>query len=864
MKKNKQQILQARLSPLVISLALAFSGSTRAGVHFDPSMISDGADSVADLAQLVSSGDQLPGAYPVDIYVNGDSVGSRSLTFVSVSEGDKTSHDNTGLLACLTTKDLAEWGVNVTAFSELAALATEPCVAPGKYIPQAWTAFDFQALRLDISIPQEAMQNRPHGWIPPEQWDEGITAALMSWQFSGSENYGSNGNSRSQFLNLTSGVNIGAWRLRDNSTWSYRESSYESHQRWQHLNSYVQRAIIPWRSELTLGDKSTGSEVFDAISFRGVQLTTDDNMYPDTMRGFAPVVRGTANSSAEISIRQNGSVVYRTHVAAGAFVIKDLYALSSAGDLDVMVTEADGSTRQFTVPYSSVPLLQREGHLRYGITAGRYRNSSNRYGDPVFAQGTLLWGLAHNITAYGGTQLASNYRALALGAGINMGRIGAISTDITQASSTLADGSQHDGQSVRFLYAHSLIATGTTFQLAGYRYSTQGFYTLDETALKGMSGWTTEADVDDSGRPVKRDWINYYNLHNNKRERLQANISQRLGSRTSLYLTGSRQTYWNNSATTSSLQAGFSSNIGKASYSLSYGYTRYSGQSGADKTLWFSLSMPLDVLSGQSDANSHPMWMSYSASQNSEGHIAQQTSLSGTALETNNLSWSAAQGYGRRDGNSGDLSLAYQGTYGNASAGYGYNRTNKQLRYSTSGSAVLHRDGLTLGQPLGETNVLVAIPGAAGVPVKNGTGVQTDWRGYAVVPYAAQYRENRIGLDVSQLDEHTDIDNAVSRVIPTQGALVRADFQAHQGARALITLTQNGKLLPFGTMVSADNGKASGLVDDSGQVYLSGLPLQGELMARWGQQPDQHCTASFTLPEKALKTALIQTAAICR
>jgi hypothetical protein len=38
----------------------------------------------------------------------------------------------------------------------------------------------------------------------------------------------------------------------------------------------------------------------------------------------------------------------------------------------VTVKEADGSNQVFTVPYSSVPILQREGYTRYSLTAGEY------------------------------------------------------------------------------------------------------------------------------------------------------------------------------------------------------------------------------------------------------------------------------------------------------------------------------------------------------------------------------------------------------------------------------------------------------------------------------------------------------------
>jgi outer membrane usher protein len=147
----------------------------------------------------------------------------------------------------------------------------------------------------------------------------------------------------------------------------------------------------------------------------------------------------------------------------------------------------------------------------------------------------------------------------------------------------------------------------------------------------------------------------------------------------------------------------------------------------------------------------------------------------------------------------GDAGITYQGTYGNASLGYGYSRNYRQVRYAMSGSAVLHEDGLTLGQPLGHTNVLISAPGAVSVPVENGTGVRTDWRGYTIMPYASMYRENRIALDISKLDDHTDIDNAVSRIVPTRGPWC-ADFKTSFGIRALVTVLHNGKLCRLGPL----------------------------------------------------------------
>ncbi|WP_142888650.1 fimbria/pilus outer membrane usher protein, partial [Klebsiella pneumoniae] len=87
------------------------------------------------------------------------------------------------------------------------------------------------------------------------------------------------------------------------------------------------------------------------------------------------------------------------------------------GDLQVTIKEADGSSQIFTVPYSSVPVLQREGHTRYAVTAGEYRSGSNQQEKPKFFQSTVMRGLPEGWTLYGGTQLADRYRAFNLGVG---------------------------------------------------------------------------------------------------------------------------------------------------------------------------------------------------------------------------------------------------------------------------------------------------------------------------------------------------------------------------------------------------------------------------------------------------------------
>lgn len=239
--------------------------------------------------------------------------------------------------------------------------------------------------------------------------------------------------------------------------------------------------------------------------------------------------------------------------------------------------------------------------------------------------------------------------------------------------------------------------------------------------------------------------------------------------------------------------------------------------------------------------------------------------MSGTLLADNNLNYNVQQGYVTKgEGASGNASLDYRGGYGNASVGYGYGKHWQQVNYGASGGAVVHGDGITLSQPLSETNVLVKAPGATGVSVENATGVKTDWRGYAVVPYATAYRENRVGLNTNTLGEDMDVDGAVSQVVPTEGAIVRAEFTTRIGQRALLTLRQsNGQAVPFGAMVNGEHQGMTGIVGDDGQVFLSGLAPSGELTVIWGSGSHQKCQVSYQLPNQKTNTGLTSAIAQC-
>lgn len=840
----------------VLALTVASTFSAMAG-KFNPRFLEDtaGVSQHVDLSMYESDrGAQLPGTYRVTVFVNEQKMETRTLEFKAATESQRKIMGES-LIPCLSRTQLADMGVRVDSFPALNLMPAEACVAFDEIIPHATSHFDFNEQKLVMSFPQAAMHQVARGTVPESRWDDGVPALLLDYSFSGSNNsydvkdYRSyvdeNGNHRqddnessqmseSYYLSLRSGLNLGAWRLRNYSNWSYSGGE----KNWDNIGTYLTRSIVPLKAQITLGDTATPSDIFDSVQMRGALLASDDEMLPDSQRGFAPVVRGIAKSNAEVSIEQNGYVIYRTFVQPGAFEINDLYPTANSGDLTVIIKEADGSEQRFIQPFSSVAIFQREGHLKYSLAAGEYRAGNYNSDRPHFGQFNTMYGLPFGMTAYGGALISEEYNAFALGLGKNFGSIGAISVDITQAKSTLQDDSIDQGQSYRFLYSKSF-ASGTDFRLLGYKYSTSGFYTFQE-ATDVRSG----ADSD------------YSRYH--KRSEIQGNLTQQLGTYGSVYFNMTQQDYWNDNGKRLSLSTGYNGRIGRVNYSIAYSWNKSPEWDENDQLWSFNISIPL----GRA-------WSNYRVTTDQDGRTTQQLGVSGTLLEDHNLNYNIQEGYSSNGvGNSGNASLGYQGGAGNISLGYSYGKDYQQVNYSLRGGLVAHSEGVTLSQPLGETIGIVSAPGGRGAKVLNSSGVSIDWQGNAIVPYLSIYRENDVSIRSETLSDSVDISNAFQTVVPTRGAVVRARFDTRVGYRVLMALTRkNGMNVPFGataTLVSDKSEQPGSIVGEEGQLYISGMPEEGQVKVVWGKAASQQCVAKYTLPIEQKISRIISVTANCQ
>ncbi|VWC77381.1 fimbrial protein [Burkholderia lata] len=766
-----------------------------------------------------------PGTYDVDVSLNQQRVKRESIVFAPDASGDVKPVVTFGLIEAL--------GVDVKRLEEegklQAGLGRDATLDLAGVVDGASANFDVGTLSLDISIPQAYVPGHARGYVEPSLWDDGVTAAYSNYQANFSHDTDSGYRSDYYYLGLRNGINIGGWRLRNESSLTGRNGSPT---RFTTNRSYVERDLRGIKGTLSAGEVYSSGEIFDSVRFLGVQVNSDTGMLPDNEVGYAPVVRGIAQSNAVVEVRQNGYVIYSASVTPGAFEFKDIYPSGSNGDLEIRITESDGSVRTYRQAYSYLPVMIRRGTMRYAFSAGQYRG----YGQsrPKFAQGTLVYGVSDNLTGYGGLIGAQNYAAIALGVGYNS-RLGGLSFDITHSQSN-APGRKSSGQSFRFLYSKTLSSTDTTFTMVGYRYSTDGYRTFSQHV----------DDLDQrSGARLRR-----------QKSRIDLNINQSLGSRGSLYASVGETSYWNRGGTSRNIQLGYSGALKNLSYSVAIARTMDNGPFGqSDTQVTASISIPIG-----GGARSHSMFAN--AVTSTRGDTTVQAGVSGFLNDQNTVSYTVQGDYRKDGGGSGGAGLGWDTPVMKLATNYNQSSHGRHVDVSATGSIVAHRGGITLGQPVGETFAIAEVPGVRGAQFTSSSSVSTDWRGYAVLPYMQPYRYNWVSVDTASLGFDTDLTDNAKMVVPTRGAIVKTRFAAETGRRVQFDVkATDGRKVPFGATAYDQDGKVLGMVDNASRVLAFGLKDQGRLSIRWS---DGRCEGDYMLPKQNRKVAYERVSTSCR
>ncbi|WP_350016131.1 fimbria/pilus outer membrane usher protein [Rhodanobacter sp. IGA1.0] len=838
----------------------ASAGASGGFASFDRSMLAGTGDNTTDLSRFEHGNPVLPGIYNLDVYLGKNWVGRMDVRFAAPST-------NTSAVPCVTSDLLDRLGLEPTTSVAHPGSSTA-CVNLADLIPGATLSFDMPNLRLDASVPQAYMNLRPRGWINPASWDAGVPALLLNYNFNSYRTTSGGQGQTSTYLGLRSGLNIGPWQLRQDSTatWQSGVAGRPAQRHWQNIDTYVQRALPSWSAMLNLGDSYTDGSVFNSYGLRGVQLGTDDRMLPQSLRGYAPVVRGVAYTNAKVTVSQNGVQIYQTTVAPGPFVINDLYPTGYGGDLDVVVTEADGRQHSLTVPYASVAQLMRPGVTRFDIAAGQLRDSA-LHDKPGVIQAAAQHGFNNRFTGYAGLQGSVGYAAVLVGGALNT-RFGALALDVTQAHAIIPGDGAHDGQSYRITYSKIIPETDTSFSVVANRYSTSGFLSLNDAefardyarrglnALQHLPSNVQTIDgvpVQSLLTPAQLAALNgtAYNSRDlyvsrgllQQRNRFTLTLSQQLGQNgSSLYANATVNDYWNRRGSDSQFQVGYNSHFRRLAWSVSVsrGRTEFSGN---DNQIFFNASLPLG-------STSHAPSLSFNANHDNNAGTQEQATVNGTLGQWNQFNYGASASHGD-NGNAFSVTSGYSSPYATFNASVGHGRDYSQASFNAGGAVVAHRGGITFGPPTGDTVAIVHAPGADGAHITNAPGLSVGRSGYALVPYLTPYQLDTIQIDPQGLPLGVQLDATSAQVVPYAGAVVMVDFKSKTG-RALIARIRmsDGKPAPFGAEVFDANDEPLGVVGQGGLSLLRGARQKGRLSLKWldAQEAARVCSFDYAVP----------------
>jgi outer membrane usher protein FimD/PapC len=603
---------------------------------------------------------------------------------------------------------------------------------------------------LALVVPPEAIDNTLAGAMA-KKYHSGGTAGLLNYSLYSTTNKYNDASSTWDQAMLEEGINMDDWLLRSRQSLTGDDGAY-SH---DNLYTWVQHTFVPWKKELQVGQINTTGTLLSGISLTGAQLSPEDALIDDGASGVT--VTGIARSAqARVDVRQGGRLVYSTLVPAGAFSLTDVPIVSLNADLDITVTETDGSQNHFTLPAQAISGYRLNSPSGLTMAAGRYRDdSANRTSTPMLAtlsdgQRLLPW-----LNTGEGIMAAEKYQQLA------------ISLDMLTAPNLLLSSvfKESDDQN------HSQRGQSCTLNLT---WSPQSWFGFNSSFTVYSQGYR---DLPDS---LEDDFTQYASQYYGG---IHWDIPN-LGT-FSLSYTQAQGTEGNPNSRY--ISASWGRNIGVANLSVSWQTQLNQPHDDDDNSatenngdlLFVNLSFPIGKQ--QVSTYSHTQHHETSVGLETEGNINDENSY--TLATERDTSASSYDFNGSLNSNLHYTQLGVNaGTNGPDGRTYGM---------TLNGGIVAHAHGVTFSPwPVKDTFAIVnAGKDARDIAISTPSGtVWTDYRGMAVIPSLPAWHNARIEMNTATLPPNVDIDNGFAQVAGARGSVSQVNFHALNIQRALIVV----------------------------------------------------------------------------
>ena len=833
--------IKNKLRPSLVGGLMSLAGTAWAGgdIEFNTDVLDLNDRTNIDLSRFARSGFILPGTYTMLVQINGQPVSEQSVAFYPPEDDPKGSQ------ACLSVDVVEQLGLKASEAASLTWWKGSECLDIHS-LPGTEVSADLATSTLSINLPHAYLEYSAINWDPPARWDEGVPGLLIDYNMTAQSNAQKNERTRNHLSgNGTVGANAGAWRLR--ADWQGRVDSARDRsageQKLEWSRYYAYRAIPALKARLLVGENYLYSDLFDSFRFTGAALNSDESQLPPNLRGYAPEVLGVAKTNARVVVSQQGRVLYETLVAAGPFRIQDLND-AVAGTLDVRVEEQDGSVQTFKLNTAGVPYLTRPGQVRYKLATGR--PSSLQYGADgnLFGTGEFSWGVSNGWSLFGGAITDKYYRAATIGAGRDLLALGALSLDVTQSHANVWNETL-SGKSLRLQYSKNFEQYDSQVTFAGYRFSDKNFLSMSEYLdarhygmngeLAGREKYDEHGQYTGGWKPVGGSKALYTATVNKQFRDLGATV----------YASYNKQTYWTRPATQRwnlSLSRYF--NIGTVkNMSLSLNVYRTQDYNYKDNGMALTVSVPLGRSGTLSlDAN------------RTAGKNGFSTRYSDRIDERNSYQLSAsdnsASGYLSHAGDQADLTLAASRQQGNY--------TSLSMSARGGGTLTPHGAALHRTNSMGGTRLMVDTGGVADVPVRGyGTPTRSNAFGKAVISDLSSYQRTAASVDLERLPSNVEATQSVTQLTLTEGAIGYRALELISGEKAMAVLRlPDGSAPPFGAMVKNTKQQDTGIVNDGGNVYLSGIQPGEQMVVSWSGREQCTLTLPVVLPADGLTNAL--------
>lgn len=791
------------LSALIMIIVSLNAMAVAQNVEFNTDVMDLKERSTVDLSLFSQQGYIMPGKYSMTVRINRNELPEQDVTFI------KPHDKKTGSIPCIDSSIVDKIGLKENLLSHLKYWNQNKCLELSSL--KGMEAYgDLSSGTLNMNIPQAYLEYTADNWDPPARWDQGIAGAIFDYSLN-AQNVKSHQRGASQSVsgNGTTGFNIDAWRFRANWQGSYNHTTgvaNSTRQNWDWNRYYAYRAISSLRSKLTIGENYLNSDIFDSFRYIGASLVSDDTMLPPNLRGYAPEVTGVAKTNAKVTISQKGRVVYETNVAAGPFRIQDLNTATS-GELDVKITEQDGSTRSFMVNTANIPYLTRPGLVRYKFALGKPTDYRRHSQGSAFSENEFSWGVNNGWSLYGGSVLGgSNYNSLAAGIGRDLLAFGALSFDITTSRANLPHYGKKIGNSYRLNYSKHFDKYDSQVTFAGYRFTERNFMSMSQYMdARYRNG------IYNSARELYTVTLNKQFIDQN----LSANLNY------------SHQTYWDRPANDNyELTVSSYFDVGRfKNISLSISGFRNIYNDTKDDGLYLGLSLPW----GTHGTINYDSQIQKGSTQNTVGYS--------DMIDMNN-------NYSVRAGIEQDKKTSFSGYFIHSgdlaqitsNASYTSGQYNS-IGMSFQGGMTVTKYGAALHRVTnnGATRMMVDSDGISGVPVRGyGAVSDTNAFGKAVVMDLNNYYRNTVSIDLDHLADDVEANKSVIQSTLTEGAIGYHKFGVVSGAKGMaIIKLRDGRSPPFGAVITNASGNQTGILNDSGSVWLSGIKAGEKMNVSW-------------------------------